>query len=211
MLVGMTKRVLNSTAFIWGLLMLPAIPFVFALANAMPLHEGETVAESLLHPTGEFAARFLIISMVITPMRMLLPRSAFWQWMLRRRRYFGVAAFGYALLHTVLYLVDIESLAVLWGDFLAFGIWTGWLAMVIFVPLALTSHNRAVRRLGRRWKQIQRGVYVAAIATLLHWMFVHNEFGPALVHFIPLAALETYRLWRVFSPTSRRVTKYSAM
>ena len=52
--------------------------------------------------------------------------------------------------------------------------------------------------MGPNWKTLQRWVYVAAIATLLHWIFVHNNFGPALVHFIPLAGLETYRLWKNF-------------
>ena len=50
--------------------------------------------------------------------------------------------------------------------------------------------------LGSTWKTMQRWVYVAALGTLMHWIFVHNSFGPALVHFVPLAGLETYRVWR---------------
>jgi len=106
---------LNHRYFIWGLLALPSIPMTLALLNAEAGPQGKPVAEMLLHPTGEFAARFMIVAMIITPMRMLLPRSSFWQWMMKRRRYFGVAAFVYALVHTVLYIVDMGTLAAMLG------------------------------------------------------------------------------------------------
>ena len=55
-----------------------------------------------------------------------------------------------------------------------------------------------VRLLGTNWKLLQRFVYVAAVMTLLHWIFVHNNIGPAMVHFVPLALAEAYRVfqWR---------------
>ena len=70
------------------------------------------------------------------------------------------------------------------------------MAVVIFVPLALTSNDHAVRRMGPAWKTLQRTVYLAALFTLAHWVFIHNSFGGALVHFAPLAALEAYRIWK---------------
>ncbi len=152
--------------------------------------------EQMLHPTGEFSARFLIITMIITPFRMMFPTSKFWRWMGARKRYFGVAAFGYAFLHTLFYLIDMGSWTSIWKDAFVFGIWTGWLAFIIFVPLAMTSNNWSVRKLGKNWKFLQRFVYVAAVATLLHWIFVHNDLGPALVHFVPLAILEGYRIYK---------------
>lgn len=175
---------------------------ILALANGAVSEDGRPATEFLLHPTGEFAARFMIISMIISPFRLMFPKNGFWFWMVRRRRYFGVAAFTYAAFHTVLYLIDMGSLQAVLGEFLAFGIWTGWLAFFIFVPMAVTSNDASVRRLGRFWKPLQRFGYLAAVATLLHWMFVHNEFGPALVHFVPLALLETYRISRVFGSGS---------
>ncbi len=138
----------------------------------------------------------MIISMILTPMRMLFPGSGFWRWMMKRRRYFGVAAFAYAALHTVLYIIDMGTLKAVLGEALEFGIWTGWLAMFVFVPLAITSNDWSVRKMGPSWKRLQRWVYLAAVGTLLHWMFAHNEFGPALVHFVPLAGLELYRILR---------------
>ncbi|MFN3251074.1 sulfite oxidase heme-binding subunit YedZ [Roseibium album] len=196
------KTVLNSRIFLWTLLAIPSIPIILALANGAVSEDGRPATEFLLHPTGEFAARFMIISMIISPFRLMFPKNGFWFWMVRRRRYFGVAAFTYAAFHTVLYLIDMGSLQAVLGEFLAFGIWTGWLAFFIFVPMAVTSNDASVRRLGRFWKPLQRFGYLAAVATLLHWMFVHNEFGPALVHFVPLALLETYRISRVFGSGS---------
>ncbi len=192
----MFRTILNSHQFFWAILALPSIPMMAAALYGEPATVGKTVAEELLHPTGEFAARFMIIAMILTPMRMLFPNSVFWRWMMKRRRYFGVAAFAYAGLHTVFYLIDMGTLRAVLDEALAFGIWTGWLAFFIFCPLAATSNNAAVRRMGRSWKNLQRFVYAAAFATLLHWIFVHNNLGPALVHFIPLAGLEAYRIWQ---------------
>lgn len=151
-------------------------------------------AERMLHPSGEFAARFMIIAMMITPIRMLFPKARFLVWIAKRRRWIGVAAFGYAVLHTVFYVVDMGSIQLIIDEFWALGIWTGWGAFAIFVPLAVTSNNASQRWLLGRWKQVQRFIYPAAVLTLIHWIFVHNNIGPAMVHFLPLAILEVYRI-----------------
>jgi len=190
----MLRRIIDHPYFIWAILAFPSLPMIGALLSGATGPDGAPATEFLLHPTGEFSARFLIITMMLTPLRMLFPGSGFLRWMMKRRRYFGVAAFFYGLLHTVLYVVDMGSLRAIMGEFTELGIWTGWLAMLIFVPLAVTSTDSAVRRLGPLWKTLQRAVYMAAIATLVHWIFVHNNLGPALVHFVPLAGLEAYRL-----------------
>ena len=185
-------RIFNSHYFFWAVLALPAFPMVLALLS------GSADPEGLLHPTGEFAARFMIIAMMITPLRMLFPKPRWRVWLMRRRRHLGVAAFGYAALHTILYVIDMGALQPMLDEFWALGIWTGWVAMTIFVPLALTSNDASQRWLLARWKQLQRFVYPAAILTLVHWVFVHNNLGPALVHFLPLAGLETWRIWKTY-------------
>jgi methionine sulfoxide reductase heme-binding subunit len=195
----------NSKYILWLLLALPAVPMAAALMYAGPSPMGQPAAEMLLHPTGEFAARFMIVAMIISPLRMLFPKSRAILWMMQHRRSFGIAAFAYALAHTALYIVDMETAAAIFGEFLALGIWTGWMAMVVILPLAATSNEWAVRRLGRGWHTLQRCVYPAAVATLIHWIFVHNNLGPALTHFIPLAALEAFRIWKHFTaPDIRR-------
>ena len=183
--------------FLWLILSIPAVGLMTAYFN------GSMTAHELLHPTGEFSARFMIIAMLATPLLILL-RHLGWsvkvpQWMIRYRRAFGVAAFGYALLHTVLYIVDIGVLSKILSDLTSIGIWTGWLALLIFLPLAVTSNNRSQRYMKSAWKKLQRWVYPAAVFTLLHWIFVHNNIGPALVHFVPLAALELFRIYIFYS------------
>lgn len=200
---------LQSRYLLWFILAIPAMPMLANLFSGGMDDDGRAATEFLLHPTGEFAARFMIIAMAATPLRMLFPASRITRWLVKYRREFGVAAFLYAALHTLLYVIDMETLTAMLGEVTALGIWTGWLAMIIFVPLGLTSNNVSVRALGPRWKSLQRFVYAAAIATLVHWIFVHNNLGAALVHFAPLAALETYRIWRNVSrnnPTLKETT-----
>ena len=186
------KRLHSSSYIFWTVLLLPSLPMIGSFVS------NPANAEGLLHPSGEFAARFMIIAMMISPLRLLFPKTRWLHWLSRQRRYLGVAAFGYALLHTVFYIVDMGALQPMLDEFWALGIWTGWVAFAIFIPLAFTSNDASQRWLLSRWKQIQQFVYAAAVLTLLHWIFVHNEFGPALVHFVPLAALEAIRIWKYF-------------
>ena len=106
----------------------------------------------------------------------------------------GVAAFCYALAHTVLYVLEMGTPGAILAEFPAPGIWSGWLAFAIFIPLAVTSNDTAQRYLASAWKSVQRWIYPAAVLTLVHWIFVHNNLGPALVHFVPLLLLESYRI-----------------
>lgn len=188
----MTRKSL-WTAIVWAVLAVPAIPMIVYFTS------NPANAERLLHPSGEFAARFMIIAMMITPLRMLFPKARLLAWLMRQRRYLGVAAFGYAALHTVFYIVDMGTLKLMLDEFWALGIWTGWAAFAIFIPLAMTSNDASQRWLLTRWKTLQRFVYPAAVLTLVHWIFVHNNVGPALVHFVPLALLELYRIWRTMA------------
>lgn len=183
-----------SPYLLWGLLALPAAGMFWSLfTSADP-----RILHALVHPTGEFAARFLIIAMIATPLTLLLPGWRGPRWLVRNRRYFGVAAFGYAALHTVFYVIDRGTLDRILAQIDRFDIWTGWLAFAIFLPLAATSCNFAIRRMGpKAWKALQRWTYPAAVLTLLHWAALHDWGHPAaaLVHFAPLVLLEIYRIW----------------
>lgn len=182
-----------SPYWLWVVLSLPALGFI----NQAFTSTDPKVFHNLLHPTGEFGARLLIITMIATPLALLLRDWRGPRWLKRNRRYFGVAAFGYAALHLVIYFIDRGTLTKVFGEITHLDIWTGWLAFVIFLPLAATSFDGAVRALGTNWKWVQRWVYAAAVLTLAHWA-THDDFkglAPALVHFGPLAALEAYRIW----------------
>ncbi|MGB8813996.1 MAG: ferric reductase-like transmembrane domain-containing protein [Paracoccaceae bacterium] len=182
----------KSPYFLWLLLSLPALGMFSALTGT-----DARAFRHLLEPTGEFAARFMIIGMMATPLMMVFRTHHWPRWMMHNRRYFGVAAFGYAALHTIVYVVSEGTLAKILGEITKFEIWTGWLAFLIFIPLAATSMDYAQRALGTAWKPLQRWTYAAAVLTLLHWASLHNwgSIAPAAIHFGPLAALSAYRLW----------------
>jgi methionine sulfoxide reductase heme-binding subunit len=182
---------LRSPYFTWCLLALPSILLMRAY------FAGDLAAEELLHPTGEFSARAMILAMFCTPLAVLWPRVKVFKSLLKRRRYIGVAAFGYAALHTGFYLIEKGHLAAVLAEALELSIWTGWVAFLIFVPLAITSNDRSVKALGpRRWKALQRWVYLAAVLTAAHWLFLEYAIGPVLVHFVPLTLLEVARIFK---------------
>lgn len=196
----MIKTIVNAPLFMWVILALPGFRMTNTLLSGATGPDGEPTAEYLLHPSGETAAQFMVLAMMISPFRLMFPKAKFWLWMMKRRRDIGVAAFLYAVFHTVLYIVDMGSVRAMLNEFTALGIWTGWLAFFIFIPLALTSNDYSVRKLGAAWKRLHKFIYVAAVATLVHWIFVHNNLGPALARFVPLALLEGYRIWKTMTP-----------
>lgn len=184
---------LTRPYLLWLVLAFPGLGMTVA---ALTSTDPEILAD-LLHASGEMSARLLIVAMMATPLVLLLKGWRGPQWIKRNRRYLGVAAFGYGLLHTVAYLADTATLSATMAELPQLYIWTGWLAFLIFVPLALTSMDYFVRKMGRWWKWLHRWTYAAAALTLLHWAALHDWGGlaPALVHFVPLLALEAYRVW----------------
>ena len=185
----MLRIILNKRPTFWALLCLPAVlmlrPYVF----------GDVIAMDMLHPTGEWSARFMIAAMVLSPLLSLIGPRPWLSWLIQRRRALGLAAFGYAMLHLIFYIIDMGNLDDMLVEFLALGIWTGWAAMLFFVPLAVTSNDASMRALKAGWKRLQRFVYPAAVLVLVHWIFIHNNLGPALVHFIPLVLLVVARFF----------------
>ena len=183
----MLRIILNKKPTFWAFLCLPAIlmmrPYVF----------GDVIAMDMLHPTGEWSARFMIAAMVLSPLLPLIGPRPWLSWLIQRRRALGVAAFGYATLHLIFYIIDMANLDDILAEFWALGIWTGWAAMLLFVPLAVTSNDASMRALKAGWKRLQRLVYPTAVLVLVHWIFIHNNLGPALMHFIPLVLIVAAR------------------
>ncbi len=186
-----------SPYWLWALMALPGVGLLASILGATDAEATGTAIHEALHPTGEFAARFMIIAMLASPLALVFKGWRGPRWLKKNRRYFGVAAFAYALAHTVLYLIDLGTVQKVVTDLPRLYIWTGWIAFLIFVPLAFTSSDYFVRKMGRHWKTLQRTTYAAAVLTLLHWAALHDwgGLGPALVHFVPLGLLEAYRVW----------------
>lgn len=183
----MLRTALNKKPLFWFLLSIPAL---FMIAGFL---SGNVIAMDLLHPTGEWAARLMIVAMVLSPMVSILGSKRWLVWLVQRRRSLGIAAFCYAVLHLIFYLIDMSNVKDILAEFWALGIWTGWAAMLLFVPLAITSNDASMRALKAGWKKLQRLVYPTAVLVLVHWIFIHNNLGPALVHFIPLIMLVAAR------------------
>jgi len=187
---GIKNNMLNSRYFLWAILALPLL----LIGNGMRT-DGLSYGE-LLHLSGELAGRLLLLTLAITPLRLFFSEANWPNWLLHRRRYFGVAAFVYALVHTLIYLDRKLGSGLLLQEAAEFAIWSGWLALAIFVPLFLTSNDASVRRLRRTWKKLHRWVYLAALLTFAHWIFVAFDFLPGLVHLGILLVLEAYRIWK---------------
>ena len=193
-------RISASKVALWGLLAVPAIVMLTRYATAPEAWPGD-----LLPPTGEWSARLIIVALMLTPLQQLFPASRAVNWLLRHRRAFGVAAFAYAALHLIAYILDMETASAMLAEIGAPGIWTGWLALLFMVPPALASNDAAMRLLRRGWKRVQRLAYPAALLTLVHWMLVHDGLASALVQAAPLFFLQAWRLARRFiRPTRER-------
>ena len=187
---------------LWVALAMPALLVLYHFAVTPGTWAGD-----LLHPTGEWSARFIIVALMLTPLAQLFPESGAVKWLIRHRRSFGVAGFAYAVLHLVFYVLDMETVSAMLAEIGAPGIWTGWLALLCMVPPALASSNAAMRALRRHWKRVQRLAYPAAVLTLVHWLLIHDGKVSALVHFAPLILLQALRLARHFQrpPIERKI------
>lgn len=197
----MLRRLVDSPWFLWLLLTLPGAATVVRYAT------GATFYGEVVHFTGQLSAQLLIVTMALTPLRLALPGRGWVRWLLLRRRYFGVAAFGYAALHTAVYLARTGILGDILAEAAEPGLLTGWIALAIFTPLAITSNDASVRRLRSLWKRLHRWVYAAAVLTFAHWVLTAFDPAPGLMHLAVLAALEAYRLWKTTRSGRRRIAR----
>jgi sulfoxide reductase heme-binding subunit YedZ len=184
------RSIANSKYWVWMVL---GVPWVMLISG---WRGGDLLYGELLHVTGEFSARLMMLTMAITPLRLMFPGARWPNWLLHQRRYLGVASFAYALLHTVAYLEHKRSIALIVEEGAEFAMWTGWIAFLVFVVLAVTSNDASVRVLRRTWKKIHRWVYVAALLSFAHWIFIAFDFVPGIIHLAILLFLEIYRLWK---------------
>lgn len=132
---------------------------------------GANPIDAITRFTGSWSLIFLLTTLAVTPLR----RITGWNELIKLRRMLGLYAFFYALLHFATYLVldhffDFERIA---KDILKRPYVTaGFTAFVIMIPLALTSTAAMIRRLGKRWQQLHRLVYVAAVAAVIHFYWL---------------------------------------
>jgi len=167
---------------------------------------GANPIEKITHTTGDWTIRFLLITLSVTPFRKLLnqPKLA------RFRRMLGLFAFFYGCLHltTWIWLDKFFDLKEMWADVVKRRFITaGMLAFVMLIPLAITSTNGWVRRLGFvRWQRLHRLVYFSALAGVIHYYWlVKSDVRLPLFYFGILVVLMTFRLiaWMLSKSTKR--------
>lgn len=131
---------------------------------------GVNPVETLTHETGQWSLRLLLASLAITPVR----RLTGWNRVIVFRRMLGLFAFFYAILHLSVWVVfdhyfTVSTMAedIAKRPFITMGT----IALLLMVPLALTSTKGAIRRMGRRWQTLHRLVYVSAAAAVVHFIW----------------------------------------
>jgi len=168
---------------------------------------GPDPTATVTHATGFATLRLLVISLAITPLRRLSPRLA---WLVRFRRLLGLFAFFYGCLHllTWLWLYSGFSVAAMADDI---GkrryVMAGMAAWLLLVPLAATSTNWSIRKLGgKRWQALHRLAYISAICGVIHyWWIVKSGVRTPITITLVLAVLLLARIvWLVRQKVSRQ-------
>ncbi len=174
-------------------------PLAWLIFSAAADQLGANPAEALIRSTGDWALRFLCITLAVTPLRVNLG----WPGLARLRRMLGLFMYFYACMHLLAYGwldmgFDVPDIArdIAKRPFIL----VGFSAFVLLTPLAATSFNRAVKALGaRRWQWLHRLVYVIAGLAVLHFFWMRagkRNFAEVAVYAAILAALLGWRLWR---------------
>ena len=177
------------------------LPLAALVGGAIAGSLGANPAETLIRSTGDWTLRMLCLTLAITPLR----QASGWFAILRLRRMLGLFSFFYGLLHFLCFawldmgfdlasiLRDIAKRPFILG---------GTSALLLMLPLAATSFNRAIRTLGAaRWQRLHRAVYAVALLALLHFFWMRsgkNDFAEVAIYAVVIGVLLGWRLWRRF-------------
>jgi methionine sulfoxide reductase heme-binding subunit len=179
-----------------ALFVIALLPLASMIQGALTDSLGANPIEFVTHQTGSWAFNFLLITLSITPLRILSGINA----LLRLRRMLGLFCFFYAQLHFTTYLwfdqfFDLDAIArdIFKRPFITIGL----AAFVGLLPLAATSSNWAIRRLGgKRWQALQRSVYLIGILATIHYFWLVK--ATALIYPLIYGSLLALLLgWRV--------------
>jgi sulfoxide reductase heme-binding subunit YedZ len=155
---------------VWLVLLVPAVwTFWLGLTGGL----GAEPIKALERELGEVALQLLVLGLCITPLRRVLGIN-----LIRFRRAIGLLAFTYVGLHLLVWLVlDVQIPAQIWADIVKRPYVTvGFTAFVLMIPLALTSNDRALRRLGPMWRQVHKLTYGVAVLGAVHFIWLSKGF-----------------------------------
>ena len=147
------------------------IPLMLLLWDGFNDHLGANPIEKIMRRTGDLVLYFLLATLAVTPLRKITG----WHGVLRFRRLLGLFTFFYVLLHFLNYLVLDQFFA--WDEIAKDivkrpYITVGFTAFVLLVPLAVTSTNRMMKRLGHNWKKLHSLVYVIGVLAIVHYLWL---------------------------------------
>jgi sulfoxide reductase heme-binding subunit YedZ len=175
-----------------------AAALIPAAALVLDAFRGDLTAnpiEYITHTTGDWAIRFLVITLAVTPVR----RITGWNPVIQLRRMLGLFSFFYATLHFLTWFVldwffDFRQMAedIAMRPFITLGMAT----YLMLLPLALTSTQKSIRRLGRKWALLHRLIYVAAVTALFHFWLARKTVVPQFqVVLVAAVLLLGFRVW----------------
>jgi sulfoxide reductase heme-binding subunit YedZ len=180
------------------------IPALILLARGFQGQLTANPVEFLEHSTGNWAIRFLLFTLCITPLRRLFEQPL----LLRFRRMLGLFAFFYTVVHLLLYLTfDLQfDMSALWADVVKRPyITVGTAGLVLMIPLAITSAAAMVRRMGpKRWQQLHRLIYFSTLAGIVHfWWLVKSDIREPLFYAVCLTILMLFRVRMWLKPAKK--------
>tara|TARA_R110001599_G_scaffold64023_4_gene179470 strand:- start:151843 stop:152472 length:630 start_codon:yes stop_codon:yes gene_type:complete len=197
-------------AIIKGLLFVTALlPFARLVLFTFTDRLGANPIEFITRNTGSWTLYFLCMTLAVTPLR----RFTKWNWLIKLRRMIGLFAFFYVCLHftTFLWFDHFFDLTEMWKDVLKRPFITvGFAAFVLLIPLAVTSTNGMVRRLGAaRWKWLHRLIYLIAPLGILHFWWMKagkNDFQQPILFGCVVAILLLLRLFWAWKKRANAAT-----
>jgi methionine sulfoxide reductase heme-binding subunit len=188
------RRVIKPALFV--LCLVPLASIVWRAFGVGGASLGANPIEEIQDTFGQWALRILIATLAVSPLRLWLGAP----WLIKLRRMLGLFAFLYALLHFTTWLVLDKSLSWtsivddLWRPFIVVGL----VAFLLLIPLAFTSTDGMMRRLGGRWKKLHRLSYVVPLLGVWHyWWQVKADVREPLIYLAVLSVLLLWRVWKM--------------
>lgn len=172
------------------------LPLVLLVAGGLRDALGANPIEYITRATGDWTLRLLLLTLAVTPLRQFTG----WHWLVRLRRTLGLYAFFYGCLHlaTYVWLDQFFDWPGIVADIVKRPFVTlGFAAFVLMLPLAITSTNGMIRRLGgRSWQRLHRAVYAVGVLGVAHyWWLVKKDLTEPVAYALVLATLFALRLW----------------
>jgi sulfoxide reductase heme-binding subunit YedZ len=183
------------------------VPLAILVWDSFGGNTGANPIEFFLRTTGVLTLVFLLITLSVTPLRKYFG----WNVLIKFRRMLGLYAFFYGFLHLVTYSIFDKSFSF---SAIASDVWqrpfiaVGMLAFFLIVPLAVTSTNGMIKRLGgKNWARLHKLTYLAAILGVIHfWMIVKSDIFYPLLFGIVLAGLLGYRIYAAYEKPNKALT-----